>query len=439
MHRIWSVCSCLGLALFAGPGLFAADLVEVYQLAYQSDPEFQRVQAARQATLEVLPQARAQLLPSLGFSANTSQHAQDIETAQLAGTSGEVDFNNYGYSLDLTQPVFHRDRFIQLNQADSQIKQADADVAAALQDLIVRTAERYYNVLAAIDNLEFVRAEKRSLQRQLDQARQRFDVGLIAITDVKEAQAGYDGAVAREIGAENLLDNTREQLREITGEYFTELAPLTPDLPLLAPEPPNIDEWTQTALDQNLQVIASRYAVDTAREEIGRQSAGHFPTLDLVANQSYFSQGGRFSSETTNASVGLEFNMPIFQGGEVNSLTRQARAQYQEALDQLEQDRRSAQRATRESYLGVIANISGVKALQLTVESQETALQATNAGFEVGTRTAVDVVVSERQLLEARRDLARARYNYILEALRLKRAAGTLSPEDVAHFNRYSH
>ncbi|MCI0591610.1 MAG: TolC family protein, partial [Gammaproteobacteria bacterium] len=210
-------------------------------------------------------------------------------------------------------------------------------------------------------------------------------------------------------------------------------------LPLLAPEPPNIDEWTQTALDQNLQVIASRYAVDTAREEIGRQSAGHFPTLDLVANQSYFSQGGRFSSETTNASVGLEFNMPIFQGGEVNSLTRQARAQYQEALDQLEQDRRSAQRATRESYLGVIANISGVKALQLTVESQETALQATNAGFEVGTRTAVDVVVSERQLLEARRDLARARYNYILEALRLKRAAGTLSPEDVAHFNRYSH
>ncbi len=439
MHRIIAAISLLGLAMSPGPELFAADLLKAYNLAYESDPEFKRIQADRQATLEALPQARAQLLPAFTFNANFSQHNQDITTEQLAGASGEVDFNRHGYSLDLTQPIFRRDRFIQLKQAKSQVKQADAEVAAALQDLIVRSAERYYNVLAAQDNIEFVSAEKRSLQRQLEQASQRFEVGLIAITDVKEAEAGYNRAVARKIQAENLLDNTREQLREITGEYLTGLAPLTADLPLLEPAPPNIDEWTQTALEQNLRVTAARYAVDIAREEISRQSAGHLPTLDLVANQSFLSAGGRFAQDTTNASVGVELNVPIFQGGEVNSLTREARAQYQASLDQLERERRAAQRGTREAYLGVIANISSVKALKLTVESQETALQATNAGFEVGTRTGVDVVASERALLESRRDHARARYDYILQALRLKQAAGTLSPEDVEQFNRYLH
>ncbi|MFB3083531.1 MAG: TolC family outer membrane protein [Gammaproteobacteria bacterium] len=439
MHRIIAAILLLGLAMSPEPELFAANLLEVYNLAYESDPELKRIQADRRATLEAVPQARAQLLPALNFNANVSQHNQDIKTEQLAGTSGEVDFNRHGYSLDLTQPIFRRDRFIQLKQANSQVKQADAEVAAALQDLIVRSAERYYNVLAAQDNIEFVRAEKRSLQRQLEQASQRFEVGLIAITDVKEAEAGYNRAVAREIEAENLLNNAREQLREITGEYLTELTPLSADLPLLEPAPPNIDEWTQTALEQNLKVTAARYAVDIAREEISRQSAGHLPTLDLVANQSFLSAGGRFASDTTNASVGVELNVPIFQGGEVNSLTREARAQYQASLDRLERERRAAQRATREAYLGVIANISSVKALKLTVESQEIALQATNAGFEVGTRTGVDVVASERALLESRRDHARARYDYILQALRMKQAAGTLSPDDVEQFNHYLH
>jgi len=410
--------------------------VQAYTLAESSDPVYKQAQASYRATLEAKPQAQSQLLPLINLNGNTGTNRQDIDTDSVVGGNGEVNFNSRGYALDITQPIYHYDRFLALDQADSQIQQAQAELDAAQQDLILRVADRYFNVLAALDNLEFVQAEKISLSRQLEQAKQRFEVGLTAITDVQEAQAGYDRSVANEILAENLINNTREALREVTGEYLTELASLGESMPLVNPEPDKIEAWTEISQEQNLQIIAAKHQLETARQEINIQNSGHLPTVDLVANHGFNSTGGRFGqSEIDSTSVGLELNIPLYQGGLVNSRTREARALYDQALERLEQQHRAAQRETREAFLGVISGISQVKALNQTVISSETALQATVAGFEVGTRTAVDVVASERVTLQDKRDYARARYNYILNSLRLKKAAGTLSPDDLQLIN----
>lgn len=415
----------------------AADLSDVYDMSLANDPQYKQAQSSFQATLETKPQARALLFPEVSLSANTASNDQDIDTANF-GASGEVDFNSHGYSLDLKQPIFHYDRFLGLSQADSQIQQAQAELDFAHQDLIIRVSERYFNVLAAMDNLEFVRGEKRSLSRQLEQANQRFEVGLTAITDVQEAKAGYDRAVANEISAENLLDNTREALREVTGEYIEILSPLSEAMTLVEPTPNEIETWTEISREQNLQVIATKYSLETTRKEIEIQRAGHLPTVDLVANHGFNSTGGRFGGTDVDfTAIGLELNMPIFEGGAVNSRVRESEHRYNEAMQRLEQQYRAAQRETREAYLGVISGISQVNALKQALISTETALQATQAGFEVGTRTAVDVVASERATLEAKRDYARARYNYIGDSLQLKRAAGTLSPDDIDKINSW--
>ena len=428
---------CITLAFLVCKNTVAADLVEVYQMAEASDPVYRQSVAAYEATLEAKPQARALLLPTVSLSANTVTNDQNISTA--TGTSpGEVSFNSHGYSLDISQPVFRYDRYLSLQQADLQIQQAQAELDASLQDLIIRVAERYFEALAAVDNLNFVRAEKTSLGRQLEQAKQRFEVGLIAITDVHEAQAGYDQSVANEILAENLIDNTHEGLREVTGNYITDLASLGDTMPLVTPQPDVIEEWTQVSQQQNLQVIAAKSQLENARQEIKIQQSGHLPTLDIVANKGYSSSGGRFGgAQIHSTAIGLELNVPLFEGGLVNSRTREAHSLYNQVFQQLEEAYRAAQRQTREAYLGVISGISQVKALTQSVISSESALEATQAGFEVGTRTTVDVVASQRALLQSKRDYARARYDYILNTLRLKQAAGTLTPEDLHKINSW--
>ncbi len=413
------------------------NLEDVYNIAETSDPQFKQVAAAKRAILELRPQAVAGFLPSASISANTISNDQDIGIEGF-GASGKSSFNSHGYSLDVSQPIFRGDRYFQLRQANSSIKQADAELSAAQQDLMLRVAEAYFNLLAAEDNLQFAEAEKKSLSKQLDQARQRFEVGLTAITDVQEAQAGYDLAVSQEIAAQNAIDNASEDLRAITGEYFNELTGLSKDMPLIKPQPEEIDTWTNTALEQNLDVLSAHHAVDTAREEIRLQRSGHLPTLDLIASHGYDKSGGRFGASTIRATtVGLTLNVPLFQGGFVSSKAREARQRLEEQLQRLEQARRQAQRQTREAYLGVISGISLVKALKQAVVSSETALLSTQAGFEVGTRTAVDVVVSERITFQARRNYSRSRYDYIVNTLRLKRAAGVLSTADLTHVSRW--
>jgi outer membrane protein len=441
----------------------AEDLVAIYTLAEQQDPQFQQVEASRRAILAVKPQARAQLmLPSVTISANVTRNFQDISIdtqaqgpTPITDTQGRVigfipatdlqgvgvgytEFTSGDYTLSITQPVYHYDRTLQYRQADTRIQQANAELGAARQDLIVRVAERYFDVLAAMDTLEFAGAEKQALFQQLDQAKQRFEVGLVAITDVQEAQAGYDRAVADWIQAENLLENAREALRELTNEYHQTLLKLGEEIPLIAPVPPDIDRWIAKSLEQNLRLAAAFQATKVARQEIARQSAGHRPTLDLIASHGFSTTGGRFGqADIDSSAIGLEFNLPIYQGGQVNSRTREAQHRHEEALARLEQERRAAHRQAHDAYLGVIAGISRVKALRQAVISNQISIEATQAGFEVGTRTGVDVVNAQREVFRAKRDYAQSRYNYILDTLHLKRAAGMLTPTDLTPINTW--
>jgi outer membrane protein len=434
------VLAALLLSVLLEPAV-AADLQDIYLLAAQGDPQYKQAVAANRAVQEQRPMAISAFLPTLSLSASATRNEDDFSPgAFTVGTQGNLLVTeSHNYSLNLSQPLFRWDLYLDFKQTNSVIAQSDAELLSAEQDLIIRVAEAYFSVLGAEDNLTFAQADKLALSRQLEQARQRFEVGLTAITDVQEQQAGYDRAVAAEIVALNQVDNTREAMREIIGEYIFEYASLEESLPLLSPEPESIEEWTTTALEQSLDVIAALYAVETAREEINIRRAGHLPTLDLSGSGGYSrSDGGRFgSSKNHSNSIGVRLNVPIYQGGFVSARTREAVQRLDEQMQRLERARRLAQRDTRQSYLGVISGISEVEAFEQALVSAETALQATEAGFEVGTRTAVDVVTAQRATSQARRDYARSRYDYLLDTLRLKRAAGILSTDDLTNVNQW--
>ncbi len=431
------------LALLATITLTCAahtDLLGALDAAEQSDPLYREAQDKALATAEDIPQARAQLwLPKLDFSAGISRIEQSLSGGfSVGGSNNSPSYTGKQYSVNLSQPVYHHDRYVALRQADKRLQQAQYEVLAARQDLMLRVAERYFNQLAAHDSLVFAKAETESLRSQLDQAQQRFQVGLIAITDVQEAQAGYDRAHANEISAENDVENANEALREVTANYDLDLAPLGESLPLVVPEPLDIERWTATALERNLSLSAANMAADIAHEEIRRQYAGHYPSFDIVGGHSFNQQGGRFgNSSVEQDDIGIQVTVPIYEGGQVLSRTRAAEHQSNAAIERLEQTRRAVHRETREAYLGVVTKISSVKALSQAVVSSQTALESTRAGFDVGTRTAVDVVAAERSLYQAKRDFSRARYDYIIETLRLKKAAGSLLPEDLTAANSW--
>ena len=430
----WRAC-CIAVCLVLSSSSGAADLVEVYKQGLEQDPQYQQVQATHEAIRETYKQARARLLfPTLNFNANVARNFQALE--QGFGVSGDLSFTNKRYVLSLTQPIFHFDRYRTLEQTDFQTREAMIRVDVAHQDLIIRVVERYLDVLAAIDGLNFALAETEALMRQLDQSNQRFEVGLIAITDVQEAQAGFDLARAEEIEAENTIEDAREALREVTNQDHEALASLNDEIPLLVPTPEDIDAWAERALVQNLDMAAAQANMQAARAEIRIQRAGHLPSLDLVADRSISESGGRFGdTEIDNTAIGLQLQVPIFEGGQVLSRSREAAHRYQVAMQQFEQQKRRTLRETRDAYRGVVSGISRVKAFNQAVVSSTVAVEATEIGFAVGTRTAVDVVNVERELSRARRDYARARYDYILDILRLKRGAGTLSPEDLEQVN----
>ena len=430
--RLLSLAATLCLPLTAQSG----GLIDAYRLALESDPQLRAAEAARGALGEASPQSLALLLPSLNLSANTSDNATESSGSTITAFNTDEDYNSHGYNLTLTQPIYHHDYWVGLRQADATVAQAEADYAAAKQDLIVRVATAYFDVLAAQDTLEFARAEKDATARQLEQAKQRFEVGLIAITDVHEAQAQYDLTVAQEITAENSLANTREALQEITGQYDENLQVLLDEIPLRTPNPNNIDEWVTQAREQNLSLRAAQFTATAAKEEINRQRAGHYPTLDFVATQSNSFSHSSTGRETDSETLALQLNVPLFAGGAVNSKTREASYRSDEARHRLEQTRRNVKRQTRDAFRGVIAGISRVKALKQAVISSDKALEATQAGFEVGTRTIVDVLLSQRELFRAQSAYSRSRYDYLLNAFRLKQAAGSLSLTDVEGINK---
>ena len=432
----------LRTTLLAGIGLLttglqpvaADDLVSVYQLALEADPGYQAAIAAHAAALEILPQSRAALLPSIGLQGDVSRDRFDPRN------SGDTSYStNRIYSLGLRQPLYQRESFVQLEQADSRVAQADAELLAARQDLILRVVTRYFLVLGAMDNLDFVQADKQAIERTLDQAQQRFEVGLAAITDTLEAQARYDIAVSDEINAEQLLADSREALRELTSVLPEAPEILKPEIPLLAPDPANQDQWVSAAVEQNPLVLAARAATETARQEIEVQRSGHYPSLDVTADYSYLDIrfGGEVDQKRNDSAIGLELNLPLYQGGLISSRTRQSRELYNQAREEQLQQRRLTERQTRNNYNGVMSGISKVKALKNAVRSNEKAVEAAEAGFEVGTRTIVDVLDAQRELLRARRDHARSRYDYLLDTLRLKQATGILEETDLVQINEW--
>ena len=414
----------------------AADLSAVYEMAGTNDPTLRAARATRDATYESRPLALSQLLPNVALTGEANYNSQDVSKS-VRGSFNE-DFNTRAAAVQLTQPLFRKDRFIQLDQANDQVAQAEVDYAGAEQDLIVRVTQAYFGVLSAQDTLTFTEADVKAIARQLDQAKQRFEVGLIAITDVNEAQARYDQARANAIVAQNDLDNAIESLLEITNEPTGPLAQLDPSVVLLnPPNPANLDEWTDLALQNNPGIVSAKYDAEIAKKQIEVQNAGHLPTVDLVGSYGLARSSSDTGTDADNAIIGVQLNLPLYTGGGVTSSTRQARYRYEAAQEVLEERRRAVQTQVRNAYRGVLASISRVQALEAAERSAKSALEATEAGFEVGTRTLVDVLDSQRDLFRAQRDLSVSRYDYILNFLLLRQAAGTLDPEGIQTVNKW--
>ncbi|MBI1422083.1 MAG: TolC family outer membrane protein [Gammaproteobacteria bacterium] len=422
------------LGLGCAGSLHAENLLDIYKLARQNDPTYLAAVAEYEAAKQASPRAWASVLPQINLSGNHSEYDQDV-TVLGNPTSGRYHSNSY--TLKLTQTLFRKDQFDRISQADAQVAQAAAKFDSAKLDLILRAAQRYFNVLAAEDNLIFAQANKEAIEQQLQQTKQRFDVGLTAITDVHEAQARYDASVASEITARNQYAIRQEELREITHEPPGKLATLEENSPLLSPEPEDVEQWVKTALERNLLLLSAQKAMDAAQAGVSVARAGHYPTLDLQADYTNYDATGGFTTKTDGTTIALVLNLPLYAGGGVSAASRQAAAQYQQSMDLYEQQRRATERGTRNSYLTVIADISTVKALKQALRSSQTALEATKAGFDVGTRTAVEVLDSQQLVFQARSNYAKSRYDYILETLRLKQSAGTLAEDDIKGINSW--
>ncbi len=428
----------IGLLMVWVQGVWAQDLIAVYELAVKSDPQLQAAAERLNAARQTKNISRSRLLPTIGLGASYDHIRSDVKTRLGQPVDSTSEYNDRSLGLSLTQPLYRRNFLVQLEQADSTIAQAEAQYAAAEINLMERSATAYFKILSAEDDLKVAQSEREATGRQLDQAQQRFDVGLIAITDVHEAQAAFDAARAAEIAAENSLDNAWEALFEIIGpEAKTKLAKLGENLPLAPPVPNDLQQWSDTAQQQNFDIIATRSSLDSVRQDIEVSRSGHYPTLDLVGGYNLSRTDNDFGSEADSASIGLELAVPLYAGGGVTALTEQSRANYRAAQQDLDQTRRAVNRQVRNAFRGVLSTISRVGALEAATVSAKSALESTQAGYEVGTRTIVDVLNVQRNLFSSQRDYFSSRYDYIINGFALKAAAGNLGVEDLQRANSW--
>jgi outer membrane protein len=422
------------------PEAHAEDLLAMYNLARANDPKFSAAQSVYMAEREKLPQARAGLLPTLSARAARDRNNNETNTDSfiISRPSAQFEYSSSEYSLRLSQPVYNAAIFSGFSQAKTEVRRAEAEYAAAGQDLILRVAQAYLEILLAEDSLEYTRAEKAAIQRQLESAEARLKVGLATITDVHDAKARFEIAAAQETEAENALEDKREALRELTGRSPESLARVGANMPLITPEPADINQWAEKSLTQNFSLLAKRAAAESSSEEIKRQRAGHYPTLDLVGTRSRNDDDGSVTGpgiRTDSTVVGLQLNVPLFQGGLVSSRTEEAAHRYGAAQQDFEATRRATERQARASYLGVTGGAAKVMALTQAIVASESALDAKTQGFAAGINTNLDVLDATRDLYRAKRDLSSARYDYLLNILRLKQAAGTLGESDVVQIN----
>ena len=427
-------------ALAFSQPLAAADLLQIYSEARANDPVYASARAARDAGRESLPQGLALLLPTISASGFTQMNNVDIDYRGFLPPSTRTG-NTNGFTVSLTQPLFNWQSIMLYKEAGFKVAQTEAIFGQVAQDLILRTAQAYFDVLASQDSLAFIQAQKTAISEQLAQAKRNFEVGTATITDTHEAQARFDLATSQEIAAQSDLEIKQRALQQIVGKFPDRLTPLKPTIELNAPESA-MELWVTSAESQNFAVRVQEAVLEIATREIERSRAGHYPSLNLVG--SYGQNGAAFSSvgtvsvatDTKSNVVGLQFALPLYAGGGVNSLVRQAIANQEKARQDLENARRSAALAARQAYLGFANGMAQARALRQALVSSQSALDSNKLGYEVGVRINIDVLNAQQQVFSTMRDLAKARYDTLMSGLKLKAAAGTLIEEDLETANR---
>ena len=441
LKQFWCiVCLSLGLA----PLLHAADLLDIYLHALDNDPEFKAVYSTFMSETENVAIARAPLLPHVGMSISDTSNQQNVNAGTFFSVS--ESYTNSKFALSATQAIFNYKSWAEVQQAKAGVKAAHARFNDKAQDLILRTAKAYFNVLLAYDTLSFGVAKKNANKRQLDQSTQRFNVGLDAITSVYDAQAAYDQSVAQVIEAKNNVMIQSEELRKITNHTYGRLSALRNQaIPLMRPEPDNIDSWVATGLRQNYNLFAAKYKLEAAREKIKAQAAGNWPIIQLEftdvrrRNAGHSQNFANFfvpKSQRISA-AGVVVDFPVMQGGLVLAQTKQAKFDFQSAIQELEKAHRTVVTDSRTSFGTINNGIVKVKADKKTVFTQTEAVESTEAGFFVGTRNMVDVVNAQENLFQAQRNLASDQYALIGVILKLKYLAGTINVNDLEEINSW--
>ncbi|MEM7218075.1 MAG: TolC family outer membrane protein [Pseudomonadota bacterium] len=436
--------ACIGLTTLCWTGSAGAeDLAQVLDIAQQNDPVLAAARSGYEAQRQTVPQARSSLLPSLIATGNTSDNRRELVSPNPAppGVPQVDKFNDHGYTAQLRQPILNLASWYTYTSTKALVEQAEWDLAATAQNLLVRTAEAYLNVLRAQDLLESSQAQETAVKRQLEQVQQRFDVGLVAITDVLESTAIYDDAVVQRIQADGDHDNSFNSLTTLTGESFVEISKLSGKLPVVPPEPRDVEAWVQSAYEDNLGIRASRARLESARRTLRARRADFLPTIDATATRNR-TNNGSFSffgagTQTQTDIFALEMSLPIYQGGFRTARAREARALFKQAASQLEERLWTANRDVRNLYRAVTTDVVRVQARLKAIRSSESALEATQTGYEVGTRNIVDVLQAQQRLYAAQFNYADSRYSYVLNLLRLKQAAGTLDEQDLMDVNSF--
>jgi outer membrane protein len=439
LSRTLGAAWVISAALAAPAG--AADLLQIYRDAISNDATYASARASRDAGLESMPQGLAAILPTISATANTQMNNLEISFRGALPTSNRAG-NTNNYSLNLTQPLFNWASYMTYKEAGFKVAQAEATFAQAQQDLIVRVSQAYFDVLASQDSLEFIKAQLTAISEQLAQAKRNFEVGTATITDTHEAQARYDLSVSQRLAAESDLEIKKQILQQIIGKLPEGLTPLRGALQLPPPQPNAMEQWVQSAEQQSFNVRVQEAGLEIATREIERLRSGHLPSLNLIGamgnNSQNISSTGvtNLPSDTTSRSIGLQLAVPLFAGGSVSSQVRQAIALQEKARQDLEFSRRTAALSARQSFLGVTNGMAQVRALEAALISSQSALDSNKLGYEVGVRINIDVLNAQQQLFSTKRDLSKARYDTLVNGLKLKAAAGSLTEEDVAAVNR---
>lgn len=437
----------LSLAFFIG-GNAAADgsrqnLMELYQQAQANDPAWAAARSSNVAAQEKLVQGKALTLPSVTLNANANHSNTDLQYRGGSGTSsnpafrssgGAESFETYGYSVSVSHPLYRKQNRIQYEQSKTQVAQADEQLNIARLDLMTRTSQAYFDVLLAQDKLDLIGAQKAAITRQLEQAQANFEVGTATITDVHEAQARYDLLIAQEIAARNDFEVRQRTIQSIIGQMPQRLAAAKEQLAVNIPAPQDMEQWVGLAEQQSYQLKIQQFQLQLADQEIERAHAGHLPTLDAVGGYNDARANGSangIGSYQKDFTIGLQFQVPLYQGGAISSREREAVANQQKAKDDLEQVRRTVDLQTRQAYLDVASAVAQVKALEQALTSSQSSLDSTTLGYEVGVRTSVDVLNAQQQFYSAKRDLLQARYTWLLSVIKLKAAAGVLNENDL--------